>query len=86
MTPRDRVLQAIAAHIGEREKAGRAPVHILYGELRAAYPALRLIASGGVSSMEDVRRLKALGLYGAIVGKAYYTGAIDLAEAVEAAK
>ena len=36
--------------------------------------------------MEDVRRLKALGLYGAIVGKAYYTGAIDLAEAVEAAK
>lgn len=38
MTPRDRVLQAIAAHIGQREKAGRAPVHILYGELRASLP------------------------------------------------
>lgn len=38
MTPRDRVLQAIAAHIGERGKAGRAPVHILYGELRASLP------------------------------------------------
>lgn len=38
MTPRDRVLQAIAAHIGESEKAGRAPVHILYGELRASLP------------------------------------------------
>ena len=42
--------------------------------------------SGGVSSMEDVRRLKALGLHGAIIGKAYYTGAISIAEAVEAAK
>ena len=40
------------------------------------------IASGGVSSMEDIRALKALGLYGAIVGKAYYTGEIDLAAAI----
>ena len=31
---------------------------------------------------EDLRRLKALGLYGAIVGKAYYTGAIDLKQAI----
>ena len=70
----------------DRDGAMRGANAALYGELRAAYPALRLIASGGVSSMEDVRRLKALGLYGAIVGKAYYTGAIDLAEAVEAAR
>ena len=45
-----------------------------------------LVASGGVSSMEDVRNLKELGLYGAIIGKAYYTGAIDLKEAIEAAR
>ena len=52
----------------------------------AAHPGVRLIASGGVSSMDDVRRLRALELYGAIIGKAYYTGTIDLKTAVEAAK
>jgi len=46
---------------------------------------MRFIASGGVSSLDDVRALKELGLYGAIVGKAYYTGAIKLAEAIREA-
>lgn len=46
---------------------------------------MRFIASGGVSSLDDVRTLKELGLYGAIVGKAYYTGAIKLAEAIREA-
>ena len=45
-----------------------------------------LIASGGVSSMEDVRALAAMKLHGAIIGKAYYIGAVNLKEAVEAAK
>lgn len=45
-----------------------------------------IIASGGVSSLEDIRRLAAMDLHGAIVGKAYYTGAVDLAEAIEVAK
>ncbi len=45
-----------------------------------------IIASGGVSSLEDVRALSALGLHGAIIGKAYYTGDISLGEAIEAAK
>ena len=44
------------------------------------------VASGGVSSMEDVIRLRDMGLYGAIIGKAYYVGAIDLKEALEVAK
>ena len=44
-----------------------------------------VIASGGVSSMDDVIRLKKLGIYGAIIGKAYYTGAINLSEAIEVA-
>ena len=46
---------------------------------------MNLVASGGVSDLEDVRALADLGLYGAIIGKAYYTGAIDLAAAIKAA-
>lgn len=47
---------------------------------------LDITASGGVSSMEDIYQLRKMDLYGAIIGKAYYTGAIDLTEALEAAK
>lgn len=42
-----------------------------------------IIASGGVSSIDDVKALAEMNLYGAIIGKAYYTGAIDLAKALE---
>ena len=45
-----------------------------------------IVASGGVSSIDDVKALQEMGLYGAIIGKAYYTGAIDLKEAIEVAK
>ena len=48
--------------------------------------SIDLIASGGVSSMEDILALKEMGLHGAIIGKAYYTGAIDLHKALEAAR
>lgn len=44
---------------------------------------LDIVASGGVSTLEDVRALRAMGLYGAIIGKAYYTGAIDLGTAIK---
>ena len=44
---------------------------------------INIIASGGVSSIDDVKALAAMNLYGAIIGKAYYTGAIDLAKALE---
>ena len=57
----------------------------LYSELSRKF-SLDVVASGGVSSMEDVRALRKLNLYGAIIGKAYYTGAIDLGEAIEVAK
>ena len=57
----------------------------LYKELSEKY-RLDITASGGVSSMDDVKQLRAMDLYGAIIGKAYYTGAIDLREALEAAK
>ena len=57
----------------------------LYKELAQKY-ALNVIASGGVSSIEDVQALAASGVYGAIIGKAYYIGAIDLRRAIEVAK
>lgn len=57
----------------------------LYRELSAKY-SLDITASGGVSSIEDVKRLREMNLYGAIIGKAYYTGAVDLKEAIEVAR
>lgn len=57
----------------------------LYAELVKAF-RVRLIASGGVSGLEDLLRLKELGLWGAIVGKAWYTGAIDLPAAIKAVR
>ncbi len=55
--------------------------HCLYSCLSKRFD-MQLVASGGVSSIEDVEKLAALGIYGAIIGKAYYTGAIDLSAAI----
>ena len=68
-----------------RDGAMQGANHALYRDLSARFD-LNLIASGGVSSMEDVLRLREMNLHGAIIGKAYYTGAISLKEAIEAAK
>lgn len=57
----------------------------LYRKL-AKRQGLQIVASGGVSSLDDIKALREMNLYGAILGKAYYTGAVDLAEALEAAK
>lgn len=54
----------------------------LYKLLAQKY-TMNIIASGGVSSLEDIQALKAAGVHGAIIGKAYYTGAVDLAQAVK---
>ena len=64
-----------------RDGAMRGANHPLYQELAERF-SMKIIASGGVSSMEDVEKLAALDLYGAIIGKAYYTGAIDLEKAI----
>ncbi|MGM9521547.1 MAG: 1-(5-phosphoribosyl)-5-[(5-phosphoribosylamino)methylideneamino]imidazole-4-carboxamide isomerase [Oscillospiraceae bacterium] len=57
----------------------------LYRELSRTFP-LDIVASGGVSTLEDVRALRELSLYGAILGRAIYTGGIDLKEAIEVAR
>ena len=59
--------------------------HDLYRQLKEDLN-LQIIASGGVSSLEDVAKLAKLDIHGAIIGKAYYTGAIDLCKAIEVAK
>ena len=56
----------------------------LYRELSGKF-AIDLIASGGVSTLEDVQALAEMNLHGAIIGKAYYIGAIDLKTAIEVA-
>jgi phosphoribosylformimino-5-aminoimidazole carboxamide ribotide isomerase len=57
----------------------------LYREL-SKRTDLNIIASGGISSLQDVKALAGMKLYGAVIGKALYTGAVDLAEALEAAE
>ncbi|WP_194777758.1 1-(5-phosphoribosyl)-5-[(5-phosphoribosylamino)methylideneamino]imidazole-4-carboxamide isomerase [Pararhodonellum marinum] len=52
----------------------------LYKDILQEAPGIQLIASGGVSDVSDLEELKALGVYGVIVGKAFYEGKISLAE------
>jgi len=68
-----------------RDGAMKGTAHELYRELSERFK-MNFTASGGVSGIDDVKRLAALNLYGAIIGKAYYTGAISIKEAVEVAK
>ena len=68
-----------------RDGAMRGANHELYRQLAERFD-MNIIASGGVSSMDDIEKLTKLNIHGAIVGKAYYTGAIDLAQAIEVAK
>ena len=65
-----------------RDGAMQGTNRALYRELSQKYK-IQLIASGGVSSLEDVKALKEMDLHGAIIGKAYYTGAINLCDALE---
>lgn len=56
------------------------PSFQLYERLQKQYPTINWIASGGVSSMDDLHQLKSLNMYGAIIGKAYYEGKITLTD------
>lgn len=57
----------------------------LYEEMMKKFP-IQICASGGVSSIEDIKKLRNMNLYAAIIGKAYYINAIDLKEAIEVSK
>ena len=68
-----------------RDGAMQGSNNTLYKDLSEKYN-IDLIASGGVSTIDDIKALTEMNLYGAIIGKAYYIGAIDLKEAIEVAK
>jgi phosphoribosylformimino-5-aminoimidazole carboxamide ribotide isomerase len=57
----------------------------LYARL-AKYSDINIIASGGVSSLDDIRALRQTGVYGAILGKAMYTGAVTVEDGIAAAE
>ncbi len=59
--------------------------HNLYRDLKKEID-MKIVASGGVGSIDDIKKLKEQGFDGAIIGKAYYEGTIDLAKAVEVAR
>ncbi len=65
-----------------RDGAMQGTNRALYKTLSEQF-SLQIIASGGVSTIEDIKALAAMNLYGAIIGKAWYTGAIDLKEAID---
>ena len=67
-----------------RDGAMRGANREMYKALSETYK-MRFIASGGVSTLEDVRALRQMDLYGAILGKALYTGAVELKKAIEEA-
>jgi phosphoribosylformimino-5-aminoimidazole carboxamide ribotide isomerase len=68
-----------------RDGAMRGTNREMYRQLSETL-GLQITASGGVSTLEDVESLRRMNLYGAIIGKAYYTGDIDLEKAIELAK
>ena len=54
----------------------------LEGTAKMAETGLKIVASGGIRDMDDLRALRQRGVYGAVLGRSIYTGAINLAEAV----
>ena len=68
-----------------KDGAMQGPNDQLYQQLSEQL-GMQIIASGGMSTIDDVKRLSALNIHGAIIGKAYYTGAIELGQAIEVAK
>ncbi|MEL6970962.1 MAG: 1-(5-phosphoribosyl)-5-[(5-phosphoribosylamino)methylideneamino]imidazole-4-carboxamide isomerase [Bacteroidota bacterium] len=55
----------------------------LYGEIRERFPDLQLIASGGVTEMDEIEKLQDIGCFGAIVGKAIYEGRLSLKDLIK---
>ena len=62
------------------------PAVALYQRIMDAYPELHLIASGGVSSIDDIRALDSAGIPAVVFGKAIYEGRIDLKELINFSK
>ncbi|MCS6967347.1 MAG: 1-(5-phosphoribosyl)-5-[(5-phosphoribosylamino)methylideneamino] imidazole-4-carboxamide isomerase [Cytophagales bacterium] len=62
----------------EKDGMMEGPDFELYKQLISQFPDLRIMASGGISSMDDIKKLEELGVYAAVIGKAFYEGRITL--------
>jgi phosphoribosylformimino-5-aminoimidazole carboxamide ribotide isomerase len=62
----------------EKDGTMSGPDFAMYAELMKRFPDLRIMASGGISSIDDIRKLEDMGIYAAIIGKAFYEGKITL--------
>ena len=82
---RKQALLSYAKSVGKSIGDLEMQLGFLYKELSEKFN-MDITASGGVSDIDDIKALRKLDLYGAIIGKAYYIGAIDLKEALEATK
>jgi len=76
----DRGLKYLKTTDISRDGALEGPSFELYRTIIKKFPDLCLFASGGVRSMDDIKKLKDDGLYGVIFGKAFYEGRISLKE------
>lgn len=66
----------------EKDGMLNGPNFQMYKEIKQA-ASVEIIASGGISTLDDVKKLKTMGLYGAIIGKALYNGDLDLEEVLK---
>jgi len=76
----DHGLQEVLCTDISRDGTLSGPNQLLYEQIKMAFPDLRLIASGGVSSIEDLHKLDRAGIDAAVIGKAFYEGHIKLEE------
>lgn len=76
----DRGLKYLKVTDRNRDGLLEGPNFDLYAQLNENFPNAEIIASGGVRSIEDVQKLKDIGLYGVVIGRALYEGIINLDE------
>ncbi len=61
-----------------RDGTMEGPDFSFYGEIRSAFPDLKVLASGGIRSVDDIKRLNEMGLFAVIFGKSFYEGKMSL--------
>lgn len=76
----ERGLQYLKTTDISKDGALEGPAFDLYQEIMTKFPDIKVFASGGVRNIDDIKKLRDLGLYGIIFGKAYYEGNITLKE------
>jgi len=74
--------ETVLATATERDGTKKGPDLALYSAL-VKHSDMKIIAAGGIGSIEDVKALKGLGLFGAVIGKALYDGSLDLKKLLE---